>query len=126
MTDKTVTWQNTYTMIAAGMRLASYRVRDPFMSEDDWSELQHHLTYNNVIQGILSNTALMCLKNFIDDLDVKKISTETYGNVRIVYFNETQKDGSDWWVIHVYQNDMIYARLGLELARVFCTALGES
>lgn len=53
-------------LISAGpLKVAAYRVRDPESLE--WSPLQFHMTYDNMVMGVMGEEAAKLFAHFVDD-----------------------------------------------------------
>lgn len=53
-------------IIAGGLKMASYRTRDP--KTDEWSDLQFHATYNNTVMAVMGESSARLFAKFITDL----------------------------------------------------------
>lgn len=51
-------------LIAAGLKIASYRVRDP--ETDKFSPLQFHMTHDNYVMAVMSESAAKLFSDFVD------------------------------------------------------------
>lgn len=52
-------------MMAAGLRVAAYRVRN--LETKEWGPLQFHMTYNNLVMAIMTEEAAKLFVNFVND-----------------------------------------------------------
>ena len=52
-------------VIAGPLKVAAYRVRDPETQE--WSSIQFHMTYDNIVLGMLSEESAKLFARFIND-----------------------------------------------------------
>lgn len=51
-------------IIAEGLKVAAYRVRDPETQE--WSTLQFHMTYNNNVMAVMSQESATLFARFVN------------------------------------------------------------
>jgi hypothetical protein len=59
-------------IIAGPLKVAAYRVRDPETLE--WSPIHFHMTYDNIVLGMLSEESAKLFARFINDtLENKRI-----------------------------------------------------
>ena len=50
-------------IIAGGLKMAAYRVRDP--ETDEWSSQQFHVTYNNIIIALMEEETAKLFARFV-------------------------------------------------------------
>lgn len=62
--DRTKMVQQESLLLAAGLRLASYRVRDPDTME--WGKLQFHMTWDNYVMAVLGEESARLLRTFLN------------------------------------------------------------
>jgi hypothetical protein len=52
-------------LVAGPIKLAAYRVRDP--ETDEWSKLQFHMTYDNIVMAVMGEDSAKLFVRFIND-----------------------------------------------------------
>jgi len=127
MSMRTPTWRCNRKLMAAGIKLASYAVTDPF--REGWTEEQFHLTYNNTLIASLKRSTVEFLKDFMRKHENSVLPCQEGGaySDRIVMFEEEQDDADKdpWTIIHVYEDNEIRARMGLGDAKLLVGFLEE-
>ena len=53
------------TIIAGPLKLAEYKVRDP--ETDEWSDSQFHMTYDNTVLAVMSESTAKLFAKFVTD-----------------------------------------------------------
>ena len=68
MTENKYDWKDRVergsVIIAGGLKMATYRVRDP--EDDQWSPLQFHATYDNHVLAVMSEESAKLFAQFIN------------------------------------------------------------
>ena len=64
--DKNDRVKRESVIIAGGLKMASYRTRDP--ETDEWSDLQFHATYNNTVMAVMGESSARLFAQFVTGL----------------------------------------------------------
>lgn len=115
---RTPTWRCNRKLMAAGIKLASYQVTDPF--REGWTEEQFHLTYNNTLIAALKRSTVEFLKDFLQQHEQSSLPCQEGGaySDRIVMFKEDQDNEQSFIILHIYEDNEIRARMSLGHAKL--------
>lgn len=72
--DKFDRVQQQSVIRAGAMKLGAYRVRDP--ETDEWSALQFHMTYDNTVMAMMSESAAKLFAKFVTETLMPKRTFE--------------------------------------------------
>lgn len=64
-------------LIAGGLKLAAYCVRNPETGE--WSDLQFHMTYGDTIMALMGHESAKLFAKFVTDYNKGGLSTDSKG-----------------------------------------------
>ncbi len=65
--DRTDMVRREKIIIAGPLKIAAYRVRDP--ETDEFGCLQYHMTYDNTVMAVMSESAAKLFASFVTDFN---------------------------------------------------------